>query len=815
MKKILKFVFIALASTVLCSGCSFLNPGTSSQPETRRVTDLQIVDSTQYKQGMVFKTANNLKVSAVYNTEPRIVELTSSDYGIVSITDPDHLSATTTLPLDKLGFYTAKIKHSTITKEYTFEVKEATDETDSINSIQVLDSSPNYKVEDIYSLNNNLKVKVNWKYRGIREISYNSDGIHGYKFLNYGPNKCVDPNGNDFDPTKEFTQPGVHKLAVEYKGVSSPSFNVNVTMNAIALDRITAYSIEPNGNPIIDVGDVPSVVLKDKYKVTVTYKKLSNPSESLVYVEDLAFDSPLYTVLINKKGETTNISNTAITTEKELEVSVFNPSYTSIKSNKLDLNVDSLIKRENNKYNYYRVNNQDNVNPYGNQKVLVIPTYFQTDSANATQTNWNRIQKGFFGTNDECGWKSFTGYYHDMSYGQLNYSGYISPEWYHSTEYTIAQMRASEDPSRYIAAHALAWFKEQNPTFDFTDYDTNNDGYVDSLYIIYASDYIRTADSGCFWGYRWSTNVVSGTGIQASAFSWFSMKFLNDVNDYGGVPTGGINTRIITHEHGHMLGLPDYYDYGYSGVDYVGSWDMQSNNRLDWNAYSKYATGFVKPYYPVLNKFTNGQEVEITMGDLGTTGDCLIIPTTKWNGSAFGEYIMIELFNPNAINNKYDANKLGLGYGIKIYHVNSTLFEYVTGTGFVIGGELHSDSKVQLRDHMYSNDYDDYNPYGNYHTLYDYYKETNVTRNYKILRMLQKGNVSTFDKTSGRNEWNDSDLWKTGDTFTIGSKSGYTNYGTNFLYNKTTMDDGTSFKFGITFNSVSATSVTLTLKYFA
>ena len=76
---------------------------------------------------------------------------------------------------------------------------------------------------------------------------------------------------------------------------------------------------------------------------------------------------------------------------------------------------------------------------------------------------------------------------------------------------------------------------------------------------------------------------------KANPFSWFSLKFLKDTTTgqhYGGVPEWGSNTRIIIHEHGHMLGLNDYYDTSYSGRDLVGQWDMQSNNVFDWNAFS-------------------------------------------------------------------------------------------------------------------------------------------------------------------------------------------------------------------------------------
>ena len=100
-----------------------------------------------------------------------------------------------------------------------------------------------------------------------------------------------------------------------------------------------------------------------------------------------------------------------------------------------------------------------------------------------------------------------------------------------------------------------------------------------------------------------------------------------------------------------MLGLSDYYDNAYSGMDLIGGWDMQDRDVLDWNSFSKYAVGWTQPYYVVENKLQEKTSEVITLTPASESGDCLLLRDSTWNGSPFDEYILLELFNPN-IGNK-------------------------------------------------------------------------------------------------------------------------------------------------------------------
>lgn len=496
----------------------------------------------------------------------------------------------------------------------------------------------------------------------------------------------------------------------------------------------------------------------------------------------------------------------------------------------------SVLEVSDTDVNYYSLDSTSNVNSKGDQKVLVIPLYFTDDTAKATEENRLFIEKSFFGSNEECGWRSFKGYYEEASFNQLHYSGFVADTWY-AAPFTKQEAKDDSNVTQSLVHSSFEWFIENYPEVDLSEYDTNEDGIIDSYYLIYASDFEYNTN---LWGYRWSYfGGEKFTNYKISAFSWFSIQFLQNTGDYGGVPSDGSNTRIIIHEHGHMLGLPDYYDTSYqgNGVDYTGSFDMQAFNAFDWNSVSKYLVGWNKPYYVNEDKLAVKKEETITLRPSTTTGDCLIIPTGNWNGTPFDEYLMVELINPELGNNNYDyhySTYQGIqdcGYGVKIFHVNSSYLASRLSDTFFNKYEFYEvddfsslgddDSIFQATDNAFV-DSDNHNYNLKYYR--DYYSSyfTNINQmiekyqNTHFLHLLQKGNVNTFSDPEIEDIyhcWNEDDLWRSGDTFSIGNHEGYTNYGPNF-FDGNTFTDGTSLNYGLRFDEVTPEKAVITLTYF-
>ena len=128
--------------------------------------------------------------------------------------------------------------------------------------------------------------------------------------------------------------------------------------------------------------------------------------------------------------------------------------------------------------------------------------------------------------------------------------------------------------------------KKVDDEIDFTDYDYDNDGYVDNIYLFYAGigqathpnavDYIwpHSADLDSDWNI---TIEHDGKKIRHYATS----NELRYTNDGSLIPLG---IGVFVHEFGHVLGLMDHYDVSYSPVNYnIGIWDTMAGGSYNDN----------------------------------------------------------------------------------------------------------------------------------------------------------------------------------------------------------------------------------------
>lgn len=191
---------------------------------------------------------------------------------------------------------------------------------------------------------------------------------------------------------------------------------------------------------------------------------------------------------------------------------------------------------------------------------------------------------------------------------------------------------------------------------------------------------------------------------------------------------------------------------------------MQSAGAGDWNAYSKYAVGWVEP--EIVTGLESGQSVEIEIGSMAETGDVIVIPAagSEFNNSPFDEYIMIDLFTDDGVN-KYDAAEYNLdgSCGVRIYHVNANMEKNVefgeTGKEYEIGTVYFANS---------------YNEDGHYN-----------------IELIQSGKINTFTDygTENDNTVTKEDFFYAGDVFTV------EDYDQFFAEGK--MDNGTDFGYEI------------------
>jgi len=302
----------------------------------------------------------------------------------------------------------------------------------------------------------------------------------------------------------------------------------------------------------------------------------------------------------------------------------------------------------------------------GDVNVLVLPIYF---TGHTFPTNYkDTLDKAFNGTSEDTGWESLNSYYYKSSYGKLNLTATILDAYNVGTYNSKAKQDSGLD-YQYI----LEVISYYDSTIDYSKYDSNNDGYIDCLYLIYSTPYNTTSDDSIWWAFTYeyyeeeNEEEVKFDGKGLDYYMFFSYEFFNDSLEDG--TEININCETVIHETGHALGLDDYYDYTSETSPYggIGGGDMMDYNVGDHNAYSKAILGWINPTV-VIDK-----SGEYTLGSFGATGDAIII-AKEWDDSLFTEYYIIDFYTCDGLNEAQKGqNGLFSTNGIRIYHVTATL----------------------------------------------------------------------------------------------------------------------------------------------
>jgi M6 family metalloprotease-like protein len=116
---------------------------------------------------------------------------------------------------------------------------------------------------------------------------------------------------------------------------------------------------------------------------------------------------------------------------------------------------------------------------------------------------------------------------------------------------------------------------------DFTQYDADNDGYIDSIAFIHSgygaewggtdADGVASADR--IWSHRWAIQNPSWTsteGVRVSDYHISPELWRTSGSDISRI-------GVIAHETGHFFGLPDLYDTNGGGAG-IGSYGLMANS---------------------------------------------------------------------------------------------------------------------------------------------------------------------------------------------------------------------------------------------
>lgn len=344
----------------------------------------------------------------------------------------------------------------------------------------------------------------------------------------------------------------------------------------------------------------------------------------------------------------------------------------------------------------------------GSPKVLVIPV--NLDGTKATKALLSDIEIAFSGTSKQTGWESVSSYYYKSSYGKLDLKFDVLDEWftpkYSKSYYDSYTGPDGEYGSCLILEEAL---KHYDSKLDYSDYDSNNDGIIDAVWMIYNCDVDYKSDDSIYWAYMYNLDtdteydgvIPYNYGFAGTAFMYDDKTTDDDDVIYDNTSIK-IDAHTYIHETGHLMGLDDYYDYdeGRGEGDYsiglaeisknLGLWsaDMMDANIGDHCSISKLLLGWITPTI-----IEGTGTISIPLSSFTEDG-CVILISDHSIETVYDEYFLIELYTTTGLNANdkpilHQTSPSVPVYGIRVLHVDARK-NYVDGeVEYNDGGELY------------------------------------------------------------------------------------------------------------------------------
>lgn len=278
-----------------------------------------------------------------------------------------------------------------------------------------------------------------------------------------------------------------------------------------------------------------------------------------------------------------------------------------------------------------------------------------------TQTNTSFFDTLVFGP----GTGTVNDYFDEISYGTIDLVTVNLPS-------SIGWNRAPQTYAYYVDGQNGMWGDHPNnsqglvedlvdavdPLVDFSDYDNDDNGYVDILLVIHSGTGAElSGNANDMWSHKWGIDPrLTGDGVYVSTFTvqpelWYS--------------SGDMTCGVYCHELLHGFSLPDLYDTDGTSQG-IGRWGIMASG--SWNgalgdspahpcAWSRIQLGVSTAWNITSN--TNG----INLLNINSDGQILRLWTS---GNASDEYFLVE----NRRQTGYDT---GLpGQGLLIWHIDDS-----------------------------------------------------------------------------------------------------------------------------------------------
>ena len=395
------------------------------------------------------------------------------------------------------------------------------------------------------------------------------------------------------------------------------------------------------------------------------------------------------------------------------------------------------------------------------------------------------------------GWESVESYYETESFGALSLTGTVSAWYevnknysYYASDPYSEETDAGCPKTMALAEEATNWYFTNHTSENRSDYDCDNDGYLDGVMLIYAApDYITLNNDNydnlwayCYWVQDYSAQVPGNPGV--NAFFWASYDFMYGrevANSRAGTRYCAgdtshckIDTHTFIHEMGHMFGLEDYYDYSENGYSPAGGFSMQDYNVGGHDPFSSFALGWGKAYIPT-------GDATIDLKPFATSGEMILL-SPSWNtyNSAFDEYLLLEYYTDQGLN-ELDSTYMYMSqygkvypigskdYGIRLWHVDARLLYTLTGAFSASKITTNPDITTGRVYSLTTNTYDDGDEYTAFYLspLAQDPTDPNYDKKYAEYNQLQLIRNKTTANAKPKDLFDSTALFKKGDSFTM------------------------------------------------
>ena len=238
---------------------------------------------------------------------------------------------------------------------------------------------------------------------------------------------------------------------------------------------------------------------------------------------------------------------------------------------------------------------------YGNQKSIVILVEYKDVKFNTSYD----AKEYFTNMLNQDGFSEYSGTGSAAQFFKENSNGAFVPEFDVYGPITLSQNQS------YYGGNDL-WGNDEHPAdmvkeacdqlddeVDFSQYDRNNDGIVDNIYVFYAGQGEASGGSGdTVWPHSW--NMISA-GYPNLMYDGVQVYTYGCSNEWEGNMPDGVGTFV--HEFSHVIGIPDIYATSYTGAFTPGPWSAMdygpynNNGRTppNYGAFERYALGWMKP----------------------------------------------------------------------------------------------------------------------------------------------------------------------------------------------------------------------------